>query len=48
VDPPGFAIRRGTKLDFETSFYPIPAGATNVSAKALEGTRSRTVSGTGP
>lgn len=45
VDPPGFAIRRGGQLNFETSFYPVPANATNVSVKVLEGTRSRTVSG---
>lgn len=45
TDPPGFALRRGTKLDFETQIYPIPAGAVNVSVKVLEGTRSRTVQG---
>ncbi len=43
VDPPGFAIRRGSQLNFETSFYPVPTNATNVSVKVLEGTRSRTV-----
>lgn len=43
ADPPGFALRRGSKLDFETAVYPIPSGAVNVSVKVLEGTRSRTV-----
>ncbi|WP_286830182.1 MULTISPECIES: zinc-ribbon domain-containing protein [Kordiimonas] len=43
TDPEGFAIRRGARVDFETSIYPVPAGATNVSVKVLEGTRSRVV-----
>ncbi len=43
TDPEGFAIRRGAKVDFETSIYPVPSGATNVSVKVIEGTRSRVV-----
>lgn len=43
TDPKGFAIRRGSKLDFETSVFPIPSGVANVSVKVLEGTRSRVV-----
>ncbi|NVJ97757.1 MAG: zinc-ribbon domain-containing protein [Alphaproteobacteria bacterium] len=47
TDPKGFAIRRGSKLDFETSIFPIPAGVANVSVKVLEGTRSRVISNAG-
>ncbi len=43
TDPEGFAIRRGAKVDFETSIYPVPSGAANVSVKVIEGTRSRVV-----
>ncbi|MFC4348882.1 zinc-ribbon domain-containing protein [Kordiimonas lipolytica] len=47
TDPEGFAIRRGARIDFETSIYPVPPGAANVSVKVLEGTRSRVVRSTG-